>query len=519
MKLSFLNKNSCGKGQRDRFYDKTDIAKHREWRGLSDTWYDYRQWVVNMGIFGTFMAKMPVRLAKGMLEYRWFGSYLASLAMVDRAVEGLRGPALEAAHMQMHTVMRGATAQIGAMLEGDRRFGENEAAGRQVLFEQTMPGDILAGFPALTPLTFEAFQGLLGCFQDQRLAPYYLDIMEKAGLPADSCRLSATTAGIALNDDFPKNGACLIMNNMPCDSSTMNSQLVDRILDIPSLAVCMPMRWEDESTDAYAVERLEKLAAFVESVTGEHFDKNALIEGMKKHNAEVENEFAAWEFASTPYTIYAAQAFNLFHVFYYTFSGGSNPEVVKTQKKVLALAEKTYREKINAFPKTRHRALTWGAPACFYAQFANWLYNCWGILQIMAMDSFDGNVIIDTSTYESTMLGIAKNYEKSIMRRHLTGGYEHMLEFWDESEKFNCDIIIMYDDITCKGALGMSGIINDQAKMHPDRHLITLQHDLFDCRTINRNEFRRQVNDYMTAVLREEPLDATLLDYDDSEGW
>lgn len=42
-----------------RFYKGSGIAKHREWRGLKDTFYDYLQWVVNLGILAKFITKSP----------------------------------------------------------------------------------------------------------------------------------------------------------------------------------------------------------------------------------------------------------------------------------------------------------------------------------------------------------------------------------------------------------------------------------------------------------------------------
>ena len=50
--------------ERKRFYKGSGIAKHREWRGLKDTFYDYLQWVVNLGILAQFAAKSPVRIVK-----------------------------------------------------------------------------------------------------------------------------------------------------------------------------------------------------------------------------------------------------------------------------------------------------------------------------------------------------------------------------------------------------------------------------------------------------------------------
>ena len=47
---------------------------------------------------------------------------------------------------------------------------------------------------------------------------------------------------------------------------------------------------------------------------------------------------------------------------------------------------------------------------------------------------------------------------------------------------------------------------------------IWMPHALPDSRTVSRAEIRRIVNDYMTTVMHEEPLDPSLLDFDDSMG-
>mgnify|MGYP000948846675 CR=1 FL=1 len=109
------------KGAGNRFLPGSNIAKHREWRGLKDTWYDYTEWVKVLGVMGGFVAKSPVRIMRGMLTYRWMGSYLAALNMIDRCVEGLRGPALRVARLYLNTIMKGSTNSIAEMMMGDRQ--------------------------------------------------------------------------------------------------------------------------------------------------------------------------------------------------------------------------------------------------------------------------------------------------------------------------------------------------------------------------------------------------------------
>ena len=502
-----------------RFYEKTGIAKRREWRGLANTAYDYVQWVKNLGYLVRFFASDPVRIVKGLLEYRWMGSYLSALHLVDKCVEGLSGPALVVAHEYMHSIMHGAIDLIPELLKGDRRLGENTYCDHQVFTEQAMPTEIVSGFRNLTSIPLETFQGILGTYVDQTLAPHYLDLMEKYGLPSDSCRLSSSGAGVAIADDFALSGKCIIVNNLPCDSSTMNTQVMARRIELPTKIMGIPMRWEDENIDKFAVMKVKETLEFIEEQTGEPFDKEYFMEMMEKHNTEVKAELETWDYLSTPYTPFGVTTNMLIHMFGYAFSGGKFGYVTEAHKKALKLAEAAYKDKINCFPKARHRAIFWGGSACYYLHQPNWMYNCWGILTVAQMFCVEGNVIIDTSDLDSALLGVAKNHEHGIMRRHLTGGWQHMLEFWDYAQKFNCDIVMINDDITCKGALGMSGMITDMSKDYPDIHLMWVSNDMLDHRTITRNDMRQQVNEYMTTVMQEEPLDASLLDFDDNEGW
>ena len=46
-----------------------------------------------------------------------------------------------------------------------------------------------------------------------------------------------------------------------------------------------------------------------------------------------------------------------------------------------------------------------------------------------------------------------------------------------------------------------------------------MPHSLVDRRIVSRMEIRSIINDYMTTVMQEEPLDPSLLEFDDNQGW
>ena len=110
-------------GQRDRYYDKTGVAKWREWRGVKDTMVDYGAWLKNLASMAMMVASAPIPCLKGFWEYRWMGSYLGTFMFIDRLFEGFRGYELVTAHKCMHAIVRSLTKKIAFVLSNDRRLG------------------------------------------------------------------------------------------------------------------------------------------------------------------------------------------------------------------------------------------------------------------------------------------------------------------------------------------------------------------------------------------------------------
>ena len=72
--------------------------------------------------------------------------------------------------------------------------------------------------------------------------------------------------------------------------------------------------------------------------------------------------------------------------------------------------------------------------------------------------------------------------------------------------------------MSCKALTGMHGQFEEQARER-GLHLIWVGHDLCDPRVYTREAIRNQVNLYMRAVLREEPLDPSIEHLPDDNAW
>ena len=87
---------------------------------------------------------------------------------------------------------------------------------------------------------------------------------------------------------------------------------------------------------------------------------------------------------------------------------------------------------------------------------------------------------------------MAMAYERMMMRSTATAD---MLMRWMSAGRCatNANIVIMYDHVSCKNFGGLHGLFEDQARER-GIHLIWVQHDLMDLRTVSRKAMRDAVN-------------------------
>lgn len=500
--------------------DKTYILKHREWRGIADTAYDYFRWLKNWGAIILMALKAPVSTVKGIWNYRWMSSYLSAPAWVDRHTEGLRGPQLRMTHLHFYGLVKPTTEMIGFLLANDGHFHKHTKWQDKIVnVDEIFSSEIMAGFPTLKDNHVTTVPIFLSSMVDQNITPPYLDITESYGVPADVCPLPSAEAGVAINDDYPLVGKCSITCNMPCDGSVMNSAYIDRRFKIPTHVINVPLRYNGEDVQEYALEEVKETIKFIEDQMGVKFDWDAFFKAMKQYNKQLEYELQKWEINKTDYPQMTGATFWLYRLFYFHISGGMDDRFLKIDKKVNKIMLKAYEKKTPCSKEMRHRALVWSCPANYYTSLANWLENCWGMNVVMDMETMISYIMYDTEDKDAALSTFAKTLQRTTMRKHTKGGYENVVdEMWDMVEMYNIDTIIMYDQISCKGMDGLVGIFDDQARER-GINFIWVPQDLMDPRTISRRDMRENINKYMTAVLHEEPVDPTLVDFDDTLSW
>ncbi len=502
-----------------RLYRKGSMATvRREWRGIKDTIYDFAEWAKMWGMLLMTFSKDLIPALNSALYYRWMISYFCCHGFMDKNIMGLRGSNLRMSHLLIYDVFRYVAENLVFLAKCDRKNGNCEALNQKVvLFDEMTMGQIMAGFPDLLGIPYQLMPVFLVSEIDQLTCVPYIDAVESYGLPADTCPVPSSECGAIVVDALPHMGKCFISSSMPCDGSTMaSSYMARRFPNLPVFHLCFPVRYMDEETVQMGAEDIRACIKFIEEQTGAKWNWDAYFATMKRFNQETDYELTKWEVNKSAYPQLLGPCYELFRKWNYEMDGGADPRVLDTSEKVNRLLLQAYEAKEEPYPgKMKYRAIVWSCPAHYYANFSNWAANCWGINVLVEMESLNFTKHLETEDKEEALRDLARLYERMVMRRHTNGGYQNVVdECWKQCEDWNAKLVIMYQNVACKNMATVQGILDDQGRQR-GLDLIWVEHDLMDPRTVSRRTMRDKVSEYMRTVMRAEPIDPSLVEFED----
>ena len=522
MALDAANKKDVilnGERRLGRLYRKGAMATvRREWRGIKDTAYDFYEWARMWVMLLMTFSKDLIPALNSALHYRWMISYFCCHGFMDKNLMGLRGSNLRMSHILIYDVFRYVAENLVLLSKAVRKNGNSTELNKMlVTFDEMTMGQIMAGFPDLLGIPHQLLPVFLVSEIDQLTCVPYIDAVESFGLPADCCPVPSSECGALVVDALPDMGSGFISSSMPCDGSTMASSYFSRRFpNTPVFHLCFPVRYEDETVLQSAAEDIKACIKFIEDQTGAKWNWDAYFSAMKRFNIETSYELQKWEINKTPYPQLLGPVYELFRKWNYEMDGGIDPRVIGTCEKVNKILLEAYEKREEPWPgKMKYRAIVWSCPAHYYANFSNWAANCWGINVLVEMESLNFTKPLETEDKEEALRDLARLYERMVMRRHTNGGYHNVVtELWRQCEDWNAKLIIMYQNVACKNMATVQGLLDDQGRER-GYDLIWIEHDLMDPRTVSRRTMRDKVNEYMRTVMNAEPVDPSLVEFED----
>ena len=508
-----------GEKRLGRLYAKGAMATvRREWRGIKDTAYDFYEWARMWGMLLMTFSKDLIPALNSALHYRWMISYFCCHGFMDKNIMGLRGRALRMSHLLIYDIFRYVAENLVLLSKADRKNGNSDELNKMLItFDEMTMGQIMAGFPDLCGIPHQLLPVFLVSEIDQLTCVPYIDAVESFGLPSDTCPVPSSECGALVIDALPDMGCGFISSSMPCDGSTMaSSYFARRFPNTPVFHLCFPVRYEDESVLQSAAEDIKACIKFIEDKTGAKWNWDAYFTAMKRFNKETSYELEKWEINKTKYPQLLGPCYELFRKWNYEMDGGIDPRVISTCEKVSKLIREAYEDRDEAWVgKMKYRAIVWSCPAHYYANFSNWAANCWGIDVLVEMESLNFTKPLETEDKEEALRDLARLYERMVMRRHTNGGYHNVVtELWRQCEAWDAKLIIMYQNVACKNMATVQGLLDDQGRER-GYDLIWIEHDLMDPRTVSRRTMRDKISEYMRTVMKAEPVDPSLVEFED----
>ena len=207
-----------------------------------------------------------------------------------------------------------------------------------------LPPLFMAGFKDLIPIPLQTLPEFIICDIDQHIEPYYIDVAESYGLPADVCSRCAAETGVTIDDAFPIFGKGFLSTNMPCNASEATSMFQRRRVNLPYQPVTMAMIHNEPGAHPYSTQELKNAIAFIEKEYGVKYDWNALFERAKHMNEQNTIELEKWDYFKTPYSALVGIAETLYRLYSWASVNGQEDYFTKTDRKVIALMRKAYEE-------------------------------------------------------------------------------------------------------------------------------------------------------------------------------
>jgi hypothetical protein len=206
------------------------------------------------------------------------------------------------------------------------------------------------------------------------------------------------------------------------------------------------------------------------------------------------------------------------HLCFFQLDAGRE-DALALYKEYEKLGRKAYALKECSVKPLKYRAILWNPPTFGYTYFWSWLERCLGIGIVNDMETFGTLNIIDTTSPETMMAGLAQQWCNAAMSRHTRGPAENWMgDLKTMTEMYRPEFILNLNHMGCRGSLGLTGAMVEWARENNLPSCI-VDYNMYDCRVVSRQGIRDQINNFMINIMHAEPLDESLLVFDDDNEW
>ncbi len=469
--------------------------KVRQKTSIRDIWLISRFILrVFTGMFKLLIKVGPIKTIQGRRRYPWLNEMLSNLKSAINLLKHRRGNYLEAVLVVFEEIQNGTLESLEGVFNPE---------GKLVIHQVALQPEIILGMGLKTWMA--GFVPWVGTVVSPGLTEKYIDAAEKEGLPPDICSATRSTIGFALEKQMP-DAAAIVASAMPCDGISNMYSVIERKTKIPTFMVDAPYDFYSDRAVDYFVGELKKMISFLEEHTPGRMDWDRLREICELRNQTVELELELWDMLRQKPSPMAAEAIWASHLWFQIFRPGCE-ESYRMFKRIVDLCKVNFKKGTPALPNERYRLVLWNAPMIDFSDIYAWAEKRYGVSLIMDMVTFNRHPFIDTTTPETMLQDLAKTGMQSVMGRHTRGPSENYIDdLFYVYEHFDLDMIWIASSLGCKNSKGLLGIVREKCR-EEGIPLLSIDHEIFDTRTVPRENIMKQVDDFMINIMKAERLD------------
>ncbi len=485
---------------------KAALDKNKQ-ANLHDQWIDFKYW---LKMWAASMSLTKVESGKttdAMFRYPWILDELKTTHLAKTLARGRTGASKEALYRELVLTTKAAVEGLQNIITDPEHT---------VMTHDMIPSEITQAM-GIKVFLVEAAANVIG-LDDQHAPEKYLDAMYAQGLPDNTCTYSTQTPGMFAVDEYFKKASCLIATNMPCEAHFEGYSMMIKEMGIPTYWLDVPYNFHPGDPGAKTfVEDIKGMVAFLEEHTGKKMNWVRLKEVCERKNELTKMRTQLWDLNRALNPPLTGDA--LYYAYMPAFHlAASTQEDVDLYKRITALALRNYASQTPCFENIRYRTVMWSTPPFDYAGIYGWVERCWGIEIVNDMEEFGTAYTIDTSTPDTMLEGLANCWCDAAMARHMRGPAENWIDGLNTlNDMYQPDFILDMNHLNCRGYTSLTGFLNEWGKDHVP--VCVCDYNFFDTRVVSRQGMRTQINNFMFNVMHADPLDPSLLEFDDSQAW
>lgn len=321
-------------------------------------------------------------------------------------------------------------------------------------------------------------------------------------LPADLC------TAIRLSIYYIENDMCLpptasIAMITPCDGMQIMNQVLaakEGWQDVPMFAPDPPYMDDDRTLDYYTQE-FREMVGFIEEHTGRRVDMDRLREVVEESN----RQYQLWaEYNELRRAVPCPHGWKIGNQIWTMVQmlWPGDPRCTAWIEELIASTEQLVKEGKGAVPEERIRLFWYDIRPQYLQEFASWLEKEWGAVMVMDMFTYNPYTVVDTSTDESMLRGLAKRglCDVPMVRQERGQASEHFASDLTRIVRdYRIDCVVWPAHMGHKAMAGTVGIGREVCR-DLGVPLLYLGVDLFDRRYTSIDEITGKMAQFFTAM-------------------